>query len=484
MRSIRNAIHNPYAASHSMGVRLLLYWFTMALLLVAAILSILMAMGVLSHPARQLASALDIQQRNTYAALDAQMDELTGHGVAMSEKLGRELDAFLAAKGIPFDALNDDPKTIAELEKRLYTPLSTTLSAASCSGIFFCLNVTANTALPNADALRAGLYLRYSGLQPTVASEQDVICFRGAAEAARGLQIQMHNRWNPELNTALIPGSNKVATSQVVRGLCGMEISDLYFSLSHDTVSSSYGNMLTLLAPIDGDTLNLSGTMLGATNGSRLTAEGTLHIKPGKYYTIYTDGKESYLGRHRLLDAVTSDGIPLAAVTLVTANTFRSYERGSQFAWFLGSVLFLLAMLVAATVLSRRFVKPINESLAAVRGNPTEVVASGISEIDELLTMIRERPVGALPPDVEARLRGFTERANTLTGTERTILQYYMDGYTVKDIPELARISASTVKTHNRNLYRKLGVDSFDELKVYIELFASCGRSGELLNRS
>ena len=272
--------------------------------------------------------------------------------------------------------------------------------------------------------------------------------------------------------------------SGTVRGLCGMEISDLYFSLSHDTVSSSYGNMLTLLAPIDGDTLNLSGTMLGATNGSRLTAEGTLHIKPGKYYTIYTDGKESYLGRHRLLDAVTSDGIPLAAVTLVTANTFRSYERGSQFAWFLGSVLFLLAMLVAATVLSRRFVKPINESLAAVRGNPTEVVASGISEIDELLTMIRERPVGALPPDVEARLRGFTERANTLTGTERTILQYYMDGYTVKDIPELARISASTVKTHNRNLYRKLGVDSFDELKVYIELFASCGRSGELLNRS
>ena len=136
----------------------------------------------------------------------------------------------------------------------------------------------------------------------------------------------------------------------------------------------------------------------------------------------------------------------------------KTTNEKEQFAWFLGSVLFLLAMLVAATVLSRRFVKPINESLAAVRGDTTEVVTSGISEIDELLTMIRERPVGALPPDVEARLRGFTERANTLTGTERTILQYYMDGYTVKDIPELARISASTVKTHNRNLYRKLGV--------------------------
>lgn len=187
MRSIRNAIHNPYAASHSRVMLALLYWFTMALLLVAAILSILMAMGVLSHPARQLASALDIQQRNTYAALDAQMDELTGHAWPCRKSLGRELDAFLAAKGIPFDALNDDPKTIAELEKRLYTPLSTTLSAASCSGIFFCLNVTANTALPNADALRAGLYLRYSGLQPTVASEQDVICFRGRGGGGAGI---------------------------------------------------------------------------------------------------------------------------------------------------------------------------------------------------------------------------------------------------------------------------------------------------------
>ena len=47
----------------------------------------------------------------------------------------------------------------------------------------------------------------------------------------------------------------------------------------------------------------------------------------------------------------------------------------------------------------------------------------------------------------------------------------------------MASISASTVKTHNRNLYRKLGVASFDELKVYIELFAGCGRSSELLSR-
>lgn len=287
MRSIREMLHkSTYGTAPSMGARLLLYWFTMALLLVAAILSILMATGVLSHPARQLAGTLDIQQRNSYATLDSQMDALTAQGMVMSGKLGRELDAFLASKGISFDELNDDPDTIAELERRLYAPLSSSLAAATCSGVFFGLNVTANTSLPNAETLRAGMYLRYSGLQPTVASEQDVICFRGAAEAARSLQLQMHNRWNPELNAALIPGSETVSAYQglrladgclwttrmelpdtwehvmllcvpvldgggIVRGFCGMEVSDLYFSLSHSAVSSSFGRILTVLAPVE-----------------------------------------------------------------------------------------------------------------------------------------------------------------------------------------------------------------------------------------
>ena len=171
MRPIREAIQKKRAAGPSMGLRLLLYRFIMVLLLMAAILSTLMATGVLSHPAHQLSGTLDIQQRNTYAALDSQMDALTAQSMAMSEKLGKELDAFLAAKGIAFDELNNNPDTIAELEKRLYTPLSNTLGAASCSGIFFGLNVTANTSLPNAEDFRAGLYLRYSGLQPTVASD-------------------------------------------------------------------------------------------------------------------------------------------------------------------------------------------------------------------------------------------------------------------------------------------------------------------------
>ena len=50
MRPIREAIQKKRAAGPSMGLRLLLYRFIMVLLLMAAILSTLMATGVLSIP--------------------------------------------------------------------------------------------------------------------------------------------------------------------------------------------------------------------------------------------------------------------------------------------------------------------------------------------------------------------------------------------------------------------------------------------------
>ena len=516
LRSRHLAKTDISAGNRSIGRSLVLYWLCMALAMLAAALLLLSVTGVLSRTARQFGETAALQQNNNAALFTAQMDALSAQGIELSETVSGELERFLASRSLSFDALNDDPALIAELETALIPSMETTMAGSTCSGVYFCLDATANTSLPQSKTSRMGVYLRYSGLRSAHPSGSTA-CFRGTVDAARANGLQLHNRWNPELNAALIPGSDQVTAYQgarladgclwtkrtelpdtweqvmllcvpildgggTVRGFCGVEISDLYFSLSHNTVPSAFGNMLTLAAPIDGDSLLLSGAMLGATDGSRLTANGILHISDGKYYTTYSDGKNTYLGRHQLLDAATWDGIPLAAVTLVPDGTFRSYEKGSQIAWFLGAVLFLLAMLVVATVLSRQFVKPINKSLAAVRGG-AEMVASGIPEIDELLAAIRDRPTGTLPPDVEARLWGFAERASTLTGTERTILQYYMDGYTVKDIPELACISASTVKTHNRNLYRKLEVDSFDELKVYIELFASCGRSSELLNK-
>ena len=93
---------------------------------------------------------------------------------------------------------------------------------------------------------------------------------------------------------------------------------------------------------------------------------------------------------------------------------------------------------------------------------------------------VKAAPADRLPPGMEELFSNFARRVDTLSGAERRILAYYIDGFDTADIPDLAFISIHTVKKHNRSIYQKLEVASRDELMLYIELFRCCGRLDEL----
>ena len=57
---------------------------------------------------------------------------------------------------------------------------------------------------------------------------------------------------------------------------------------------------------------------------------------------------------------------------------------------------------------------------------------------------------------------------------ERTVLQYYINGFNVNEIAEKEFISLSTVRKHNSNINRKLGVSTREELLLYIDMFRRC----------
>jgi DNA-binding CsgD family transcriptional regulator len=100
----------------------------------------------------------------------------------------------------------------------------------------------------------------------------------------------------------------------------------------------------------------------------------------------------------------------------------------------------------------------------------------------QMLSQLQTRaaPVGQLPPSMEDLFANFARRVQSLSGAEKRILNYYIDGHDTADIPDLAFISIHTVKKHNRSIYQKLEVSSRDELMLYIELFRCCGRLEEL----
>lgn len=499
----------------SMQRKLILYWFTMALAVLAALVLILSITGMFSIQAKQLGQAMEMQLENTSSVINKEMDKLKSGGINLSERLTRELNSFLASRGKTFDDLDNNPELIAELEDILYAQVSSVLSSNDCSGAFFCLDATANTDIEDAYKSRIGLYLRYSALNTPSTKDKHVVCFRGMAEVARREQIQLHNRWNPEINITLLPDYDELMQSSVdrlashcmwterlplldtwenvsllcvpvldgdgvVRGICGLEISDLFFSISNPAMSSPFGNMVTVAAPIDGDTLVMEKGLIGSPEGTHISASGVFKVKEGKYYNTYTDGSETYLGVHKMLPE--SGKLNMAAVILVSKAGFDLHVMESRMAWVTVSLIFLVLMLAMAIVLSYKFVKPITASLKAIREEePLEDRYSGISEVDELLSFLREREgehimPGSIPQAIEELFEEFKVRVQTLTQMERTVLQYYIDGCSMEDIAEKSFISISTVKKHNTNINRKLHVTSREELMLYIELFRRCGR--------
>ena len=104
----------------------------------------------------------------------------------------------------------------------------------------------------------------------------------------------------------------------------------------------------------------------------------------------------------------------------------------------------------------------------------------------QLLTQLNTRQVqpGALPSGMEDMFRSFAEKVKTLSSAERRILNLYIAGHEIADLPDLVFVSINTVKKHNRNIYQKLGVASRDELMLYIELFRCCDRLDELVDET
>ncbi len=521
--SIKNiwlTIRQARKYSVSMHRKLALYWCCMALAIFGGAISLLSIAGVIPGSERSLGEALSIQQQNTATMLSTQMDILTARSIALSGEITRELDNILIAEDKAFDDLNDNAALISEVEDSLYNVLETVLKSNSCSGAFFLLDATVNTGTENADSSRMGVYLRFSDLKAVGAADQHIVYFRGAADVARKKQVQMHNRWNLEYDTSSIPGYDSLMefsgtrlaegvlwTERVqlkdtwedalllcvpildgkgrVLGICGVELSELYFSLSYPVTDSPFGNMVAVLAPMESDHVFLEKAMIGNSAGTYLMPEGIMEMRKGKYYQNCVAGNYRYFGACQPLAVKTASGLPLTVMTLISENSYWQASLTRRQLWVLGSLGFLVVIVLLSVFLSKHFVSPIVQSLKAMQEDGIGEHRSGISEIDALITFVNSHKnqmlaPGDLPPDIEELLRDFAKRVQGLTPTEKTVLRLFIEGCDINEVAEQLYISIGTARKHNTNLNRKLGVSNREELMVYIDLFRRCDRLEEL----
>ena len=84
LREMRSALEKAKTQGVSMQRRLVLYWFSMALAILAAVLLVVSLTGVFSNTAQKFGQSLTIQKHNTASALAGQMDQLTAQSIALS----------------------------------------------------------------------------------------------------------------------------------------------------------------------------------------------------------------------------------------------------------------------------------------------------------------------------------------------------------------------------------------------------------------
>ena len=511
---------NAFAKKQSVGMqrKLMLYWVSMILVIFAAVILLLSVAGAFSQNDEQLHEVMELQLKNTQDNLISHLDRLTAQSLNLSKELSREIEGALVREGITLQEVNDDPERLLKLQQVMYP-------TANCNGAYVILDATANTTLEEADHSRSGIHLRYTNLSASSPVTPTVVYFRGIPDIARQKDLELHNRWNLEFDTDLIPGCRELMDSPLDRpaqhyfwsrridlkgtwesamllcvpivgsdgtvyGICGVEISALYFQLSYPAADGQFGSAVTALAPIQDSRLLLMDGLVGSVTGTYLDGQETLVIHQGRYYNEYDTGTERYIGLHQTIPISRgeAESTAWAAAILIPQDSYAAYTAEVQRTWIIAALGLLLGLLALSFFLARRFVRPITDSLKRFQQEelPEQGLSSGISEVDELAEFLNARArnqrleQGELPPNIAELFDQFVARKDLLTEAERNILRYYIDGHEIADIPDLAFISMSTVRKHNRSIYEKLGVASRDELMLYIDLLRRCGRLQEL----
>lgn len=86
-----------------------------------------------------------------------------------------------------------------------------------------------------------------------------------------------------------------------------------------------------------------------------------------------------------------------------------------------------------------------------------------------------------ITPEMEAWFNEFSQRAASLTPTENSILQLFIEGCGLEEIAEKNYISVNTVKKHRTNIYRKLEIHSREELDLLIDMFRRADRLKDIM---
>ena len=545
LKEIKSALESAQTQGISMRRRLMLYLFAFMLFFALLITMLLFLFGAIDPIGSEMERALKNQLENSANFIEEQSNNQAAYAVAFSKQLTAAVRDELTDSGIPFDQLHNNPDALTSMQDRIFEIVYNNMHLVPCSGAFCFLNTTVNDTLP--DESYQGLYLKFANLYAENTIHNDICLYRGFSSIARENNINLHSTWQletrkglfPEVDTLMASGSDSISkayfltsvyrlpdTWENVRllcipvfdsrgttiGVCGFEISNLYFMLSHKALETEQSHIFCAL--LDRSSDGYVGQIAGNQSGYFPPVDSVFTVENNLSLTVFHSGDIEFIGKMRELAVGTTTHV---VAVMLPAEEYQDLVKTAQLK--IAAILFIAAFAILAVALwgSKKYVAPILKDLERIKdGTGLEQGSSRVLEIGDLFAFLEqqdrehEAALSTLHQEkLEAQIRQerlqnelhqanseyesaqteiarlaysrkqeidpddfqyFLKGISQLTPTEQKVFNLYLEGKNAKEIIAILEVTENTLKFHNKNIYNKLGVSSRKQLLRYATL--------------
>ncbi len=524
--------------------RLLLFFVLAFVSLILAFVLLMSVFGLTGKQDKVVQNHLTTELSIISDKIDTDFGRVSLGGIEIAEDIAKKSDVFFAEHNITASQLKNRTDLIEPLLSKQMQTLISTVNNSYCGGAFVMLD----SSVTKADGAKAGIFLKKT--QPTATDSLGVKVhyLRGPAQIARNNSIMLLGQWKMEFDTTgqeffdevmetarnnpdlplsrLYYWSGRVtlkdnseagfllcvpliSSDGYVFGLCGVEISDRLFKSFYTPEGGTYENIFTVMAPNCDEGLCTSQGMIAGNYylTGKHWQNNLTNVGDHDGFIHYTDGSDNYGGKQKSLHLYPTNSPykeqEWSAAVLMPKSILHSAVSGSTKSFLIIVLVLLIISVIAAIVISRRYIKPVNDALNSIKNTPHEERKSTkYLEINDLFEFLaikdkeHEAEVGRLHeekneateryeqaqtyisnladsrmPEVDKDdFEMFMEALKTLTAKERSIFDLYLEGKKAKEILELANINQNTLKYHNKNIYSKLGVTSRKQLLEFAAL--------------
>lgn len=524
--------------TESISMRRRFYFFIISA--IAIILSLILLLfnlfGIMNPTNRQIIEILDTQLLSYTNNIKDDYNKIAAHAISFSEQLETSIQHYLTENNLTFEDLKNNPDTLADLQNHLYDVVYLNMQLTPSSGAFYILDTTVNSH--SETPYYNGIYLKYINIYSENTVNNEISLYRGSYTTGKKHNLVFHSGWQNEMQTDFFNNSNSLFADNphyilsptveipetwersryvyvpihdlkdTIIGICGFEVSDLYFQLSEKVSDDKLGQLIGALLD------EKHGIYSGQFNSSRYNiANSNVQTLEKGNITIFDFSTETCIGKTQTIQLGNST---FTVAIMLTESQYERMLEKNQIKTASVILFVVIFALIYCIFISKKYVSPIIKSLEQFKSKDGTGNNLKIREIDDLFAFLEEKDIlyeqklqhlekaQKEAEDEAERTKLAYEKAlekyalaqseiqhlsnehkkeivledyefflcnlSTLSPAENKIYELYLSGKTAKEIVGILGITENTLKYHNKNIYSKLGISSRKQLLRFASL--------------